>query len=176
MSPRHSQPHTLTIWRRHLPSSSRFTEPWLRADWLIFIVALKPWLFYTCATRRTEMSHFRLTAERRKQRADSCQRRCKKTGPMWCFSVFSVLEQTSVVCREFTSGASPRKGERQWMDERWRDWCLSPLSCYYLLRFTSHWSQHQPQILCSEPIILNLEPFLFLSFQADTHFSLQFYF
>lgn len=45
MSHRHSQPHTLTIRRCHLPSSSKFTEPWLRADWLIFYVALKHWLF-----------------------------------------------------------------------------------------------------------------------------------
>lgn len=44
MSHRHSQPHTLTIWRCHLPSSSKFTEAWLRADWLIFYVALKHWL------------------------------------------------------------------------------------------------------------------------------------
>lgn len=171
MSPRHSQPHTLTIWRSHLPSSSKFTEPWLRADWLIFYVALKHWLFTLVLHTAQKWATFIWQLKDGSNAPTQCQRRCKKMWLMSRFSVFPVLEQISVVCGEFTSGVSPRKGKHQWMDERLRDWCLSPLSCHYLLRFTSHWSQHQPQILCLKPIILNLEPFLFLSFQADTHFS-----
>lgn len=122
--------------------------------------ATKTLIVYTCVTHYTEMIHFNLTAERRKRCTDSDQTRRESMWLTLCFSVFPVLEQTSEVCREFTSSMSPRKGKHQWMDERLRDWRLSPLSCFYLLRFTSHWSQHQPHLLCLKPILLNLQPFL----------------
>lgn len=113
----------------HLPSSSKFT------DWLTFYAPLKHWLF-TPVLHTTQKWPTVIWQQEERNNALTWIKRDKYMWLVLCFSVFPFFNQTSVVCREFTRRVSPRKGKHQWMDERFQDWWLSPLSCFYLLRFT----------------------------------------